>query len=166
MPAPETSFKNYHGLVSGLPPKGDLPFRISILCFASQDPEHFEKIMSIEDSQERVQKFHQMIQNAVTEADPRLAQFAYTDLLKNSGVSFYIGDLEENMEEFIADNSKELETFLQSKDYLLLGGLTFSRVAEVDQKLTGSALVSEFIAHISQNYFSVENLTTEGSRSV
>jgi hypothetical protein len=103
--------KHYRGILNSLPEAGCRGFRISI-AFLFPLGKEFEK-------------FKDLIQFA----DPDLQVFFKLLDFKNAGISFYIGDPDEELEKYLKKNSNTLRK--QNLDYM--GFLVVGRAAKLGQ---------------------------------
>ncbi len=151
----EVDFEGHLGLVAGLPfdPFDGEPFEISVTSFAAFDPKGADQINAIRDGRLRTKKMNEFIQEAAKKSDPVLEAFAYGDKLKGSGISFFFGDENESIEEFIDDNKADMDRYLEKINRHAIGGFTFS---SGDRSIKPSVLVEELIGHLEENYFNVD----------
>ncbi|MBN8539601.1 MAG: hypothetical protein J0L82_04370 [Deltaproteobacteria bacterium] len=151
----ELNLEGTLGLVTGLPLDDfdGAPLELSITFFAAFDPKAADRINSIRDDRLRTKKMNDFIQDAAKNSDPILEAFAYGDRLKGTGVRFFFGDENENIEEFIDENKAAVDRYLEEINRHAIGGFTFS---SYDEGVDASSTVRELLQHLEENYFNVD----------
>jgi hypothetical protein len=150
--------KNYKGFFAG-------QNRMSVVLFTQEDP-IIEYVPIESGDEETVKNYlqdHHSKQNNLTrkifeEMDPELSQYFYKlgGINGTNGYVSFIGDDEEEIEEFVVDYQEKLGEYMEKTEVqYLLSGFVFSFAKDYEEEPSKYPLAEKLVQHLRDNYYRV-----------